>query len=223
MLFILHQTNCQNAFGAGFAGYLNRTFPPAQEGYHTYMEPFVEANNKASALGTTCEVQGDGFAVVHCFGQQFYGNSRKTGKCYTIYSKLESALAEFRKNHPNDTAICPLYMGCGLAGGDWNRVLDMCYRYNIIPCDRIDLEHRVYHPAYPFGPNSPESEDPFKYRVYIRASNAEWKLFDDVLDRLNAEAIADDVVENFQINDCPIVEARVIEKATCKCVYKASK
>lgn len=147
MLFILHQTNCQNAFGAGFAGYVAKHFPIAKERYHMYMDACIAGNGKTSALGRICEVKGDGFTIVHCFGQQYYGNSRKTGKCYTIYSKLESALAEFRRKHPNDTAICPQYMGAGLAGGDWNRISELLDKYNIIPCDRIDLEHRVYHKA----------------------------------------------------------------------------
>lgn len=147
MLFILHQVNCQNAFGAGFAGYLNRTFPLAKEQYHSYMKQCIASGSKASALGTICEVPADGFTVVHVFGQLFYGNARKSGKCYTIYSKVEQALAQFRELHPEDTAICPRLMGCGLAGGDWERYSELLTRYNITPCDRIDLEHRVYRPA----------------------------------------------------------------------------
>lgn len=147
MLFILHQTNCQNAFGAGFAGYLNRTFPLAKERYHEYMQACIQSGSKSTALGTICEVPSDGFTIVHCFGQLYYGNSRKSGRCYTIYDKVESALAEFRNRHPEDTAICPVNMGCGLAGGDWNRYSQLLAKYNITPCDRIDLEHRVYHKA----------------------------------------------------------------------------
>lgn len=146
-LFILHQTNCQNAFGAGFAGYLNRTFPSAKERYHAYMNECIQHHGKTSALGTICEAEGDGFTVVHVFGQQYYGNARKTGKCYTIYSKVEQALAQFRQLHPDATAICPVNMGCGLAGGDWKRYSQLLAKYNIIPCDRIDIVHRVYHPA----------------------------------------------------------------------------
>ena len=67
MLFILHQTNCQNTFGAGFAGYLNRTFPLAKERYHAYMDVCIQSGSKSSALGTICEVPGDGFTIVHCF------------------------------------------------------------------------------------------------------------------------------------------------------------
>ena len=148
MLFILHQTNCQNAFGAGFAGYLNRTFPLAKRGYHDYVNSTLSTgDSKTALLGRFAEVKGDGFSIIHVFGQYYYGNSRKTGKCYTIYEAVERALLAFRKMYPDDTAICPVNMGCGLAGGDWNRYSKILAKYNIIPCDRIDLERRVYHKA----------------------------------------------------------------------------
>ena len=143
MLFILHQTNCQNAFGAGFAGYLTRVNPDIKQEFHTY----CKLNRGCILLGDYHIYELDGYAIVHIFGQSHYGNSRKTGKCYTDYTEVEHALASFRQNHPEDTAICPVNMGCGLAGGDWSRYSQILAKYNIIPCDRIDLKHRVYHKA----------------------------------------------------------------------------
>lgn len=148
MLFILHQVNCQNAFGAGFAGYLNEVAYTPKLAYHEYMNECIANGSKNSALGTICEVPfinegcGTDFTIVHVFGQQYYGNSRKTGKCYTIYAKVEQALAEFRRKHPNDEAICPRYMGCGLAGGDWNRYSEILAKYNITPYDDIRITIR---------------------------------------------------------------------------------
>lgn len=149
MLYILHQTNCQNAFGSGFAGYLNRVFPTAKVRYHQFISQMREHGfgDDINLLGQAAEAVGDGFTVVHCFGQRYYGNSRRTGRCYTNYNAVEQSLATFRKRHPNDVAICPVNMGCGLAGGDWERYSAILARYNIIPCDRIDIVHRVYHPA----------------------------------------------------------------------------
>lgn len=148
MLFILHQVNCQNAFGAGFAGYLNEVAYTPKLAYHEYMNECIANGSKNLALGTICEVPfinegcGTDFTIVHVFGQQYYGNSRKTGKCYTIYAKVEQALAEFRRKHPNDEAICPRYMGCGLAGGDWNRYSEILAKYNITPYDDIHITIR---------------------------------------------------------------------------------
>lgn len=149
MLYILHQTNCQNAFGSGFAGYLNRTFPLAKNRYHQFISQMREHGftSDTDLLGQAVEAVGDGFTIVHCFGQRFYGNSKRTGRCYTNYVAAEQAIAKFRERHPDDVAICPVNMGCGLAGGDWERYSAMLAKYHIIPCDRIDLVHRVYHPA----------------------------------------------------------------------------
>ena len=112
-----------------------------------YMDATIKAGRKEDALGTICEVPGDGFTIVHCFGQQYYGNSRKTGKCYTIYEALESCFKEFRKRHPRNKAICPKYIGAGLAGGDWNRIEQLLTKYRITPCDNIDLTKHTYHEA----------------------------------------------------------------------------
>lgn len=155
MLFILHQVNCKKAFGCGFAGYLKKTFPQAETAYlnhfktKDYGEQGADYWYKSSreVLGTYSKAKGNGFTVINVYSQEWYGNSRKTGRCYTSYKAMEKALLTFREYHPNDTAICPQYMGCGLAGGDWKIVKPLLDKYNIIPCDKIDLENRVYHKA----------------------------------------------------------------------------
>lgn len=145
-IFILHQTNCQDAFGSGFAGYLNRVFPTAKTRYHEFIRQMREAGftKDTDLLGQAVEAVGDGFTIVHCFGQRYYGNSRNTGRCYTDYNAVEQALARFRKRHPHDTAICPQYMGCGLAGGDWERYSAILAKYNIIPCKNINLANHTF-------------------------------------------------------------------------------
>lgn len=147
--FVLHQTNCQNAFGSGFAGYLNRVFPTAKARYHQFIRQMREAGftHDTDLLGQAVEAVGDSFTVVHCFGQRFYGNSRRTGRCYTNYDAVEQSLKAFRKRHPDDIAICPQYMGCGLAGGNWARYSELLDRYHIIPCDDIDLVNHTFHQA----------------------------------------------------------------------------
>lgn len=147
--FVLHQTNCQNAFGSGFASYLNRVFPTAKARYHQFIRQMREAGftHDTDLLGQAVEAIGDNFTVVHCFGQRFYGNSRRTGRCYTNYDAVEQSLKAFRKRHPDDIAICPQYMGCGLAGGNWTRYSELLDRYHIIPCDDIDLVNHTFHQA----------------------------------------------------------------------------
>lgn len=155
MLYILHQVNCQDRFGYGFAGYLKDNFPQAEDAYHKHFHTSDYGNwssdcwlkERKEVLGTYSKAEGDGFAVINIYGQFFYGNARKSGQCYTDYEALEEAISSFREDHPNDTAICPQFMSCGLAGGDWKKVKTILTRYNIIPCDKIDLINRVYHIA----------------------------------------------------------------------------
>ena len=61
----------------------------------------------------------------------------------------------------------------------------------------------------------------FKYRVMTREFNSNWQVFDDVIDEINACAIADELLE--LANNGNIKEVRVINNITRKCVYKASK
>lgn len=141
MLYILHQVNCCNAFGAGFAGYLAEHAPQVKKDYHNFCKNF-----NGNLLGNWCASKyDDKVTVIHIFSQYNYGNSRKTNICYTDYQALNYALESFRTNHPNDIAICPQYIGCGLAGGNWNIVSKILAQHNITPCDKIDLDNRVYH------------------------------------------------------------------------------
>lgn len=145
MLYILHQVNCQNAFGAGFAGYLNKVFPKAKQTYHEAWKRYYQAyGSKHAMLGSIAYAEGNDFTIVHCFGQEYYGNSHKTNKIYTDYQAIEEALDTFRAHHPDAIAICPYNMGCGLAGGDWNIISQILQTYNIIPSTKIDLLNKTY-------------------------------------------------------------------------------
>lgn len=71
---------------------------------------------------------------------------------------------------------------------------------------------------------SKEPSDSFKYRIIVRNSASEEIIFDDVLDEINARAVAKSLVEEcVYAGKGRITEARVIEKETSKCIYKASK
>lgn len=60
----------------------------------------------------------------------------------------------------------------------------------------------------------------FKYHILIHAAEEGWTLFDDVLDEINACAIADEMVDCWEFNGKPIDGVRVIKKATNECVYQ---
>ena len=142
MLFILHQVNCKNAFGAGFAGYIAKCKPRAKAEYHNFCTELQ--NHGSNPLGQYCISYFADFAIVHIFSQDSYGNSKKTGIRYTDYGAMEFAISNFRMNHPNDPAICPQYMGCGLAGGDWDHVMPILANYNITWCSNINLLNKTF-------------------------------------------------------------------------------
>lgn len=144
MLYILHQVNCQGAFGAGFARYISDNLPEAGHDYRLYVDEFTREFPRAELLGGYHITKFDGFAIVHVFSQFNYGNSKRTGKCYTDLSALDHALDCFREEHPDATAICPQYMGAGLAGGNWSAIRSILTKWSITPCSNIDLVNRTY-------------------------------------------------------------------------------
>lgn len=133
MLYILHQVNCCGAFGAGFAKYIATKHPEVKRDY----QAFVKKHTKKELLGLyhISIIKEKEIAIVHLFGQLDYGRD----KVQTSYNALEKAICMFRLDYPLVYAICPKYMGCGNAGGDWSVVSEMIYKYNIIPNTDINI------------------------------------------------------------------------------------
>ena len=117
---LLHCVNCQGVFASGIAGEIRKRIPMA---YQEYMEFY--GNNKVDMLG---KFAWCGTRVVHLAAQQFYG---KDGKRYVNYGALANALCHFAREakpyrgHIVKRIGIPYNMCCGLAGGDWNIVLEL--------------------------------------------------------------------------------------------------
>lgn len=125
--FIAHQVNCQGVMGAGVAKALRNKYP---ELYSQYQED-IRLNGKEDLLGTSTWFKAqDGKTIINLFGQLYYGRSG----IYTNYNALKTAIIEAVKAIQNDMMkedglqLCiaiPYGMGCGLAGGDWNKVTEI--------------------------------------------------------------------------------------------------
>lgn len=94
------------------------------EAMQDYLE-FCYGNN-GNKLGTYQEVLVEPkLYVVNLFGQNGYGR----GKRQTNYAALAAALFSFFRDcaqkNQDVTIRLPYGLGCGLAGGDWNTVLDI--------------------------------------------------------------------------------------------------
>lgn len=122
---IVHQTNCQDAIGAGVAQSLIEKWPSVRTEYHR----FCAAVPKDERLGCVQAVNvAPGVVVVNSFSQFRYGNARRNRTVYTYEDKLLRNVQFVLDTNPDVPVYVPGYIGCGLAGGDWTRVRDALSR-----------------------------------------------------------------------------------------------
>lgn len=118
-VIICHQVNCQGVMGAGLAKQVKTKFPSV---YHAYKEKCDALGSKNLGSVQFCSCLSEaGYIVANVFGQDRYG----TDKRYTNYNALKKAFSAVAQAFPNDAIRIPYLMGCGLAGGDWNVVLQI--------------------------------------------------------------------------------------------------
>jgi O-acetyl-ADP-ribose deacetylase (regulator of RNase III) len=120
---VCHQVNCFGVMGAGLAKQIKNRYIKA---FNEYQKLCKEKNYDYSLLGTAQIVPcygikvGDFKIIANIFGQYRYG----TGVIQTNYEALEVGFRQVRDyadNHGFSIAI-PYGIGCGLAGGDWDKV-----------------------------------------------------------------------------------------------------
>ena len=120
---ICHQTNCQGVMGSGVAKALYEKWPKVR---YSYMDCFTEFNAGVEGenfLGEVDDIQmhPGGKVVVNCFTQQYFGGD---GRLYLSCEALRTCMKNLIKvceYHGVDEVAMPK-IGCGLAGGDWNKV-----------------------------------------------------------------------------------------------------
>ena len=108
---IVHQVNCKKVMGAGLALQIRKKYPQ-------HFTDYMAAEPKLGNIGVTCIHST--LYIIGVYGQYSYGRYG----LHTNYSALRIAMikaAQFaaQKNLP---LYIPYGIGCGLAGGDWNRV-----------------------------------------------------------------------------------------------------
>lgn len=118
---IAHQVNCQGVMGAGLALKIKYKYKQAFDYYQNVCcEPFLK-----TLLGKVQLVQiREDFYVANLFSQFFYGREQKV---YTDYDALKTCFKDLagKSNQLGLPVYLPYKIGCGLAGGDWNIVLDI--------------------------------------------------------------------------------------------------
>ena len=113
---IAHQANCQCTFGTGLALAIKKRFPDA------YKEDLKTTKGDISKLGTF-SISESKPIVANLYGQFYY-----YPKGSTDYKALENALnllgIYMTQNHLDSLGL-PYKIGCGLGGGDWNKVKEI--------------------------------------------------------------------------------------------------
>ena len=127
---ICHQVNCQGVMGHGIAKQVKEKYKGVFNEYKRYCD--AHADNRGAMLGEALIIDIDyGAAVLdwlvdkerkyiaNIFGQLTYGTGLRTD--YKALVLGLEVVANFAKEHNLSVAI-PYKIGCGLAGGDWNKV-----------------------------------------------------------------------------------------------------
>ena len=125
---ICHQVNCQGVMGAGVALAIKRKWKIV---YFTYRETYRNGNLQLGNV--TYIVVEPGIVVANLCGQDRYGRKG----IHTNYEALHKAIyhiSETRASAIKQVGIrIPVYfpnrMGCGLAGGDRNIVIEIIGKY----------------------------------------------------------------------------------------------
>lgn len=116
---LVHQTNCQGVMGSGLAKQIKEKYPEVFNAYYHY----CKTRQLLDVLGTAliCEAD-DGKYIANLFGQDKYGKGLQTD--YDMFKKALQEIHDFAKENKLSVAL-PYKIGCGLAGGDWNKVFDI--------------------------------------------------------------------------------------------------
>lgn len=122
--YIMHQVNCQNVMGAGVAKALYTKYPEIKENYHQIVDQYPDPKDRLGIIQLVPIQNNPNLKIFNSFTQLNYGNSFKTNKVYTDEEKLMNNLSQFDKKAKLDNipAYVPARIGCGLAGGNWDRI-----------------------------------------------------------------------------------------------------
>ena len=119
---IAHQVNCRGIMGGGIAKQIKDIYPDT---YNTYRNICEESYPIPDALLGQCHVTNeDEFQIANIFGQDSFGRNGT----HTNYEALEAGINVLKVHmemHGLEHVGFPYMIGCGLAGGDTDTVMDM--------------------------------------------------------------------------------------------------
>lgn len=121
---ICHQVNCQGKMGAGLAKALSNKYPIIKK---KYLQCYWQLKQYPALLLKTCQIVpvNEELFIANCFAQLYYGRNKNC--VYTDYNALKNTLNQAVKfaKVKDIPVYVPKYIGCGLANGNWNTVLNI--------------------------------------------------------------------------------------------------
>ena len=126
--YFCHQVNCQGVMGAGIAAQIAKIYPKVKYEEQKYWSlNYIRNHDTKSLLGQILAVKTeDGRTCVNMHAQDLYGREKI---CYTDYEAFDRCLIKLKclllKEPDTLTVGFPYKIGCGLAGGDWEKIQPM--------------------------------------------------------------------------------------------------
>lgn len=124
---LFHQANCQSIMGAGIALQIKRHFPAA---FAADVDFPYSSNARFGRYSSALTHNGTKpVEVVNLYGQRYLGRSNYTNdSLHYRYAAIEAALSTYFRQKSAQADFdqlkfgVPTYMGCAIAGGDWEVV-----------------------------------------------------------------------------------------------------
>jgi len=127
-----HGVNCRGGFGSGLAGEIARRLPKVRNEYiakHKSKHPWTLGATQTVQIQTNNIINGDPYSqtsyIMNCATQRDYGRDPQSqpNGMYCHYEAIDVCMREYHEFCKGHELIPGLpYIGCGLAGGDWNIV-----------------------------------------------------------------------------------------------------
>lgn len=136
---LCHQTNYFGVMGAGIAAAIKAKLL-SRENYMSYVNVCKKLGRKALGKVQFLD-RPDGTVIANCFSQDDEANAYPNGRISpaTDYNAVKSCM-EIVKDEAerlNKPVYLPYKYGCGIAGGDWNKVLEIIN--NVFKDSTIDV------------------------------------------------------------------------------------
>ena len=124
---LCQQTNYFGVMGAGIAAAIKVKLL-SHDNYMSYVHVCKKLGRKILGLVQFLDTP-DGTVVANCFSQDDKANVYPTGRISpsTDYKAVKACMESVRSNAEilNKSVYIPYKYGCGIAGGDWNKVQDI--------------------------------------------------------------------------------------------------